>query len=92
MSAVPDFEIFDMSVLGADSHLWLSVQSRQGSVFGVSRSIPTLSVPQPYTSPVEWLGPQLGTQRWLIARKRAAASEPRRADALASADSQELVA
>jgi SAM-dependent methyltransferase len=23
------------------------------------------------TSPVEWLGPQLGTQRWLIARKRA---------------------
>jgi hypothetical protein len=24
------------------------------------------------TSPVEWLGPQLGTQRWLIARKRAA--------------------
>jgi SAM-dependent methyltransferase len=27
------------------------------------------------TSPVEWLGPQLGTQRWLIARKRAAAIE-----------------
>jgi SAM-dependent methyltransferase len=27
------------------------------------------------TSPVEWLGPQLGTQRWLIARKRAAATE-----------------
>jgi hypothetical protein len=25
------------------------------------------------TSPVEWLGPQLGTQRWLIARKRASA-------------------
>jgi SAM-dependent methyltransferase len=24
------------------------------------------------TSPVEWLGPQLGTQRWLIARKRTA--------------------
>jgi SAM-dependent methyltransferase len=24
------------------------------------------------TSPVEWLGPQLGTQRWLVARKRAA--------------------
>jgi SAM-dependent methyltransferase len=23
------------------------------------------------TSPVEWLGPQLGTQRWMIARKRA---------------------
>ena len=38
------------------------------------------------TSPVEWLGPQLGTQRWLIARKRAAASKTRRAD------SQELVA
>jgi 2-polyprenyl-3-methyl-5-hydroxy-6-metoxy-1,4-benzoquinol methylase len=27
------------------------------------------------TSPVEWLGLQLGTQRWLIARKRAAAVE-----------------
>ena len=25
------------------------------------------------TSPVEWLGPQLGTQRWLIARKRRSA-------------------
>lgn len=31
------------------------------------------------TSPVEWLGPQLGTQRWLIARKR-------EAEASASAD------
>ena len=27
------------------------------------------------TSPVEWIGPQLGTQRWLIARKRAATME-----------------
>jgi SAM-dependent methyltransferase len=27
------------------------------------------------TSPVEWLGPQLGTQRWLIARKGAAATD-----------------
>ena len=35
------------------------------------------------TSPVEWLGPQLGTQRWLIARKRAAASETRRAELVA---------
>jgi len=25
------------------------------------------------TSPVEWLGPQLGTQRWLVARKRRSA-------------------
>jgi SAM-dependent methyltransferase len=32
------------------------------------------------TSPVEWLGPQLGTQRWLIARKRATASEPVRSE------------
>ena len=29
------------------------------------------------TSPVEWLGPQLGTQRWLIARKRGAAADMR---------------
>ncbi len=28
------------------------------------------------TSPVEWLGPQLGTQRWLIARKPVAVSAP----------------
>jgi SAM-dependent methyltransferase len=27
------------------------------------------------TSPVEWLGPQLGTQRWLIARKRGEAAQ-----------------
>jgi SAM-dependent methyltransferase len=37
------------------------------------------------TSPVEWLGPQLGTQRWLIARKRAD-TEHRRADAAPSAE------
>ncbi len=44
------------------------------------------------TSPVEWLGPQLGTQRWLIARKRAAA-EDAEASALRSAEtSQERVA
>jgi hypothetical protein len=30
------------------------------------------------TSPVEWLGPQLGTQRWLIARKRAGLGEQER--------------
>ena len=47
---------------------------------------------QESTSPVEWLGPQLGTQRWLIARKRAAASETRRAEPSLSADSEELVA
>src|SRR5262245_14988355 len=51
------------------------------------------------TSPVEWLGPQLGTQRWLIARKRTLAmdTEPRGVEAEApaswSADtSQERVA
>jgi SAM-dependent methyltransferase len=30
------------------------------------------------TSPFEWLGPQLGTQRWLVARKRAAMAEQER--------------
>jgi SAM-dependent methyltransferase len=39
------------------------------------------------TSPVAWLGPQLGTQRWLIARKRVATPE-RRAEASASADAE----
>lgn len=28
------------------------------------------------TSPVQWLGPQLGTQRWLIARKRPVVIQP----------------
>jgi SAM-dependent methyltransferase len=37
------------------------------------------------TSPVEWLGPQLGTQRWLIARKRAVETDRRSADPSASA-------
>ena len=46
------------------------------------------------TSPVEWLGPQLGTQRWLIARKRAVETDRRSADPSASAlhASQERVA
>ena len=34
------------------------------------------------TSPVAWLGPQLGTQRWLIARKRVAVSAEAEASAL----------
>ena len=40
------------------------------------------------TSPVEWLGPQLGTQRWLIARKRAGDTDRRSADASASAEAK----
>ena len=35
------------------------------------------------TSPVAWLGPQLGTQRWLIARRRADASASAKAEASA---------
>jgi hypothetical protein len=35
------------------------------------------------TSPVEWLGPQLGTQRWIIASKR-------RAEASASATEERV--
>ena len=42
------------------------------------------------TSPVEWLGPQLGTQRWLIARTRTAVADvgSRSADASASAEAE----
>ncbi len=33
-------EVFDVSVLGAERHVWLSVHSNQGSVFGVPRHLP----------------------------------------------------
>ena len=47
-------DVFDISVLGAGDHLWLSVQSPQGSVFGVPRPWPTW--PAGVTpAPIEWM-------------------------------------
>ena len=59
---------------------WRVLRALVGAEFDVVRES---------TSPVEWLGPQLGTQRWLIARKRGISS-----DALRSGgdESQERVA
>ena len=48
-------EIFDVSVLGAGSHVWLSVHSNQGSVFGVPRHLPAWPLPGDAASPVDWL-------------------------------------
>jgi hypothetical protein len=55
-------EVFDISVLGAGSHLWLSVQSTQGSVFGVSRHWPEwpAAVSQ---SPIRWMSMAVGEAR-----------------------------
>ena len=46
-------DVFDVSVLGAGDHLWLSVSCSQGSVFGVSRALPQW--PDGLGEPVEWL-------------------------------------
>lgn len=51
-------EVFDVSVLGAADHLWLSVSCSQGSVFGVSRALPVW--PESVGEPVEWLSRAVG--------------------------------
>lgn len=48
-------EVFDVSVLGAETHVWLSVHSHQGSVFGVPRRLPDWPLPSQDGSPVDWL-------------------------------------
>ncbi|MCE7010372.1 CHAT domain-containing protein [Kibdelosporangium philippinense] len=47
------FEPFDISVLGAGKHVWVSAQSRQGSVFGVARRPPEWGLGE--ATPAEWL-------------------------------------
>lgn len=56
-------EVFDVSVLGAGSHVWLSVQSNQGSVFGVPRHMPDWALIGAGTSPVDWLTGAVGYAR-----------------------------
>src|SRR5688572_237727 len=48
-------EVFDLSVLGAGTHLWLSASSSQGSVYGVPRQIPSWILPDGVGTPSEWL-------------------------------------
>jgi CHAT domain/Subtilase family len=47
-------DVFDVSVLGAGSHLWVSANSSQGSVYGVPRARPTWALDGP-TVPADWL-------------------------------------
>lgn len=49
------FEAFDISVLGAGDHVWVSAQSRQGSVFGVSRKWPQFMLRGAFGTPSRWL-------------------------------------
>lgn len=58
--AVPGFEELEISVLRAGDHVWLSAQSRMGSVFAVRRSIPEWKLPNDVTgqsidAPSDWL-------------------------------------
>lgn len=46
-------EVFDVSVLGAADHVWLSVSCAQGSVFGISRPLPVW--PAGIDDPLSWL-------------------------------------
>ena len=52
-AAARPLEVFDISVLGADNHVWLSVSCSQGSVFGISRPLPAW--PIGITDPLVWL-------------------------------------
>jgi hypothetical protein len=48
-------EVFDLSVLGAGDHLWLSASSSQGSVYGIPRSLPTWALTDGVQTPSDWL-------------------------------------
>ncbi|RZL80941.1 MAG: CHAT domain-containing protein [Rhodococcus sp. (in: high G+C Gram-positive bacteria)] len=56
----PGFEELEISVLRAGDHVWLSAQSRMGSVFAVRRSVPEWKLPNDVTgktvdAPSDWL-------------------------------------
>ena len=61
-SVTGPFEVFDLSVLAADGHLWLSAHSEQGSVYGVPRPLPAWAQPA-YATPAEWLGTAISHAR-----------------------------
>lgn len=52
---------FDISVLGADSHVWLSVNASQGSVHGVPRRSPNWVLPASDARPSDWLTRVVGS-------------------------------
>src|SRR4051812_27954788 len=49
------FESFDISVLGAGDHVWVSAQSRQGSVFGVARPLPQWQLDPEAGTAAQWM-------------------------------------
>ncbi|MEN0134087.1 MAG: CHAT domain-containing protein, partial [Rhodococcus sp. (in: high G+C Gram-positive bacteria)] len=60
MRPATGFEELEISVLRAGDHVWLSAQSRMGSVFAVRREIPEWKLPNAVTgrtidAPSEWL-------------------------------------
>ncbi|MFD6063597.1 CHAT domain-containing protein [Rhodococcus wratislaviensis] len=60
MGPTPGFEALEISVLRAGDHVWLSAQSRMGSVFAVRRPIPEWKLPNDVTgktidTPSDWL-------------------------------------
>ncbi len=50
-----DLDVFDLSVLDAGSHVWVSASSSQGSVFGVPREPLTWTLPGDSADPSAWL-------------------------------------
>ncbi len=56
-------EPFDISVLGAGDHVWVSAQSRQGSVFGIARPLPDFGLPAEFGAPADWLTAAVGRAR-----------------------------
>ncbi len=57
------FETFELNVLGAEGHLWLSAQSEQGSIYAVPRPPLTFELSGGFTAPVEWLKHVIGQAR-----------------------------
>jgi hypothetical protein len=57
------FEPFELSVLGAEGHLWLSAHSEQGSVYAVPRPTPEWVFTSGHGTPVEWLKEAIGHAR-----------------------------
>jgi hypothetical protein len=53
-SIIRPLNVFEVSVLGAGSHLWLSANSSQGSVYGVPRVAPAWALGD-QAAPADWL-------------------------------------
>ena len=63
MPSIPTrpLEVFDVSVLRGDGHIWLSAHTAQGSVFGVPRPLPNWDAAT--ADPCAWLADAVGRAR-----------------------------